>query len=276
MLLLFVNLNTDTVLIVDPDSSARGRLHSSLVEQNYVVREASNSDTALRICSTESVALVLCAYELDQRTGIELFECISNTRPFIRGILLAESMTYGLLTKIVETRFDDCLQKSCPHSDLMESIAQSFSLIVHWRVRFRSFLNPSKKADTLGIVPYQHLADAGIKHQEEQGGLIINANDLLNHDQVHVLIAQELELGTFVYLDFSDTQHINSEQIASVVMLKNTLIKCGGDLSIYNLNDFIYQVFSSMRLLHKLNQTKSLHQAKCIERKRHSSGPLIT
>ena len=275
MLFIYVNLSTDTILIVDPDCKARGYLHSVLAEHSYVVREASSMDAAIHICTTETVALVLCAYKLDRGTGIELFEQISNSRPFIRGILLAETMTYGLLTKIVETRFDDCLQKTCDSRDLMESIAQSFSLIVHWRVRFRSFLHPSTEANSMSA-PYAHLQEAGIRHQEEQGGVIINANDLINHDNVHVLTAQEFELGTFVYLDFEDTKHINSEQIASVVMLKNTLLKCGGDLSIYNLNDFVFEVFSAMRLLHKLNQAQSLHQAKCIERKRHHSGPITT
>ena len=275
MLFYHVNLSTDTILIVDPDSKARGYLHSVLAEHNYVVREASSMDTASHICTTETVALILCAYKLDRGTGIELFEEISNSRPFIRGILLADTMTYGLLTKIVETRFDDCLQKNCDSSDLIESIAQSFSLIVHWRVRFRSFLHQNKKANAIAS-PYAHLQEGNVRHQEEQGGLIINAHDLINHDDVHMLIAQELELGTFVYLDFEDTEHINSEQIASVVMLKNTLLKCGGDLSIYNLNDFIFEVFSSMRLLHKLNQAQSLHQAKCIERKRHHSGPITS
>ena len=209
---------------------------------------------AIAYCEHHAISIAIIEDQAEAECGIELFQDLVRQWPFMRGILISQHLGIGMLTKIVEARFDDCLSLPLHRELLYESVMRSMRSVMHWQVRFREHRHNARlsQADLLSRPYCSRLDDQTI---------LIKANALFEDDDLEQLIRVPLSYTPFVLIDFSDVIHVRSEMLGCLVYFKRQLRDHQSDFALYGLREQAYEIFHVMQLLDVLNYSPNQTQA---------------
>ena len=129
----------DNLIVISKNTNLLLEVTKSLQYCQFHIVHAASKQEALARCEEEGIALAIVEKELGEDDGIEVFQLLVQQWPFMRGILISQHLGIGLLTKIVESRFDDCLSIPIQKDLLYESVMHSMRSLLRWRVRFREY-----------------------------------------------------------------------------------------------------------------------------------------
>ncbi|NRA36642.1 MAG: response regulator [Planctomycetes bacterium] len=231
----------DDVLILDDNATDCEHICRALDGMQFKLHTASCGADALKICNDTAISIVLVDYVVGIENGIEIFEELLHSRPFLRGILISGYLDYGLLTRIVESRFDDCLKKPIDAETLRDSLMNSLRNIVHWRARFKEHRAVIEQDDF--ITDYAHF----MKEIDDKT-YVVNGKYMLENNLLDRLISRIWTETVFLCIDLSGINSIHSTHIGGFVALKNAVKKRGGDVGLYGMSDHVLSVMKSLRL----------------------------
>ncbi len=81
-------MKTPVILLVDDDDMVRSSLRRTLARENYMLLEASDGESALKILRTSDVDLVLADQRMPGMDGIELLACVRREYPDVLTMML--------------------------------------------------------------------------------------------------------------------------------------------------------------------------------------------
>ena len=154
------------ILVVEPEKYLRDSLKNILSSSGYKVIDAPGAQRAQDVLETEPVALVISELELDDKSGMQLFDFIKSSFPNLDVILLADNMQLDMALQLVDRGVYDFISKPFHTYDIILAVKRAFEkrrLIIESK-DFQHLLEKKIKEQTLSL---------RLRNQEKQQ-LIIN------------------------------------------------------------------------------------------------------
>ncbi len=111
------------VLLIEDDSNVRATLKAMLEEMNiYNIQEAENGIEALRYIDDNYFNLILCDWNLPQKTGIELLREIRQSHPDVPFVMITARADKESVTLARENDVTSYICKPVNFQDLEKKI----------------------------------------------------------------------------------------------------------------------------------------------------------